>query len=253
MCYKLTMRTSRFNSHVTTHPDNLNKFPYLSRLHQLGDGEKTDSYFSVLAEASLRPGDERQFIEWENQIAGLDHSSRTRFLDKAGSVVSIRDRNGRGWHQLVEIFNEIKGYVRAVALRYDCVRFINDNSQSLPDIEAFGAPGNCLIEVKTINESAAASLAEGLEETLTLHRLKVFPELGVSFKTTNLIESVMARIEAKAHRVTCWRTSDQKLRWCAAALTATARQFRRVKAYRHLPLLQQALQPKLTTNKSAAA
>lgn len=108
-------------------------------------------------------------------------------------------------------------------------------------------------ELRLVNESAAASLAEGLDETLTLHRLNVFPELGVSLKTTNLIESVMARLEAKTQRVTCWRTSDQKLRWCAAALTAMERQFRRVKAYRHLPLLQQALQPKLTTNASAAA
>ena len=68
-----------------------------------------------------------------------------------------------------------------------------------------------------MNESAAASLAEGLDETLTLYRLNVFPELGVSFKTTNLIESVMARLEAKTRRVTRWRTSDQKLRWCASA------------------------------------
>ena len=53
-----------------------------------------------------------------------------------------------------------------------------------------------------MNESAAASLAEGLDETLMLHRLHVFAKLGVSFKTTNLIESVMARLEAKTHRVT---------------------------------------------------
>jgi putative transposase len=73
-------------------------------------------------------------------------------------------------------------------------------------------------ELRLVNESAAASLAEGLEETLTLHRLGVFPELGVSFKTTNLIKSVMARLEAKTQRVTRWRTSDQKLRCCASAL-----------------------------------
>jgi putative transposase len=108
-------------------------------------------------------------------------------------------------------------------------------------------------ELRLVNESAAASLAEGLEETLTLHRLNVFPELGVSFKTTHLIESVMARLEAKTRRVTRWRTSDQKLRWCASALWATERQFRRVKACRHLPLLKQALQNKLTTTKPAAA
>jgi putative transposase len=108
-------------------------------------------------------------------------------------------------------------------------------------------------ELRVINESAAASVAEGLEETLTLHRLNVFPELGVSFKTTNLIESVMARLEAKTHRVTRWRTSDQKLRWCASALTSMERQFRRVKHYRHLPLLRHALRNKLSPTKSAAA
>ena len=75
-------------------------------------------------------------------------------------------------------------------------------------------------ELRVLNESAAASLAEGLEETLTLHRLNVFPELGVSFKTTNLLESVRARLVAKTRRVTRGRTSDQKLRWCASALCA---------------------------------
>jgi transposase-like protein len=108
-------------------------------------------------------------------------------------------------------------------------------------------------ELRLVNESAAASLTEGLEETLTLHRLNLFPELGVSFKTTNLIESVMARLEAKTRRVTRWRTSDQKLRWCASALWTIERQFRRVKNCRHLPLLKQALQTRLTTTKSAAA
>ncbi|MEX2182421.1 MAG: IS256 family transposase [Gemmatimonadaceae bacterium] len=108
-------------------------------------------------------------------------------------------------------------------------------------------------ELQLRNASAAASLAEGLEETLTLHRLGVFPALGVSFKTTNLIESVMARLEAKTRRVTRWRTSDQKLRWCASALWATERQFRRVKGHRQLPLLKQALHATLSRTIPAAA
>jgi transposase-like protein len=107
-------------------------------------------------------------------------------------------------------------------------------------------------QLRLVNASAAASLAEGLEETLTLHRLNVFPELGVSFKTTNLIESVMARLEAKTRRITHWRTSDQKLRWTAAALSAMERQFRRVKHHRHLRLLKRALQERITTTSAAA-
>jgi transposase-like protein len=95
-------------------------------------------------------------------------------------------------------------------------------------------------ELTVRNASAAASLAEGLEETLTLHRLGVFPDVGTSFKTTNLIESVMARVEERTARVDHWRTSDQKLRWCAAALGAIEAQFRRVNGCDKLPLLVNA-------------
>jgi len=107
-------------------------------------------------------------------------------------------------------------------------------------------------DLTVVNESAARSLEEGLEETLTLHRLNVFPQLGVSFKTTNLIESVMAGVEAKTARVDRWRTSDQKLRWCAAALLAAEAKFRRIKGYKHLPLLERALAAKITTTTAAA-
>jgi len=108
-------------------------------------------------------------------------------------------------------------------------------------------------ELTTINESAARSLEEGLEETLTRHRLGVVAELGTSFKTTNLIESVMARVEAKTRRVDRWRTSDQKLRWCAATLLQIEQQFRRMKGCKKLGLLQQALKRKLHLVSSTAA
>ncbi|MCC6317040.1 MAG: transposase [Gemmatimonadaceae bacterium] len=108
-------------------------------------------------------------------------------------------------------------------------------------------------ELGVRNESAARSLEEGLEETLTLHRLGVFPELGVSFKTTNLLESVMAGVEARTAQVDRWRTSDQKLRWCAAALGVMEQQFRLVKGYMHLPLLQRALAAKIPVLRDAAA
>ncbi len=108
-------------------------------------------------------------------------------------------------------------------------------------------------ELRVRNVSAAASLAEGLEETLTLHRLGVFPALGVSFKTTNLIESVMARVEARTARVDHWRTSEQKLRWCAAALWAAEANFRRVKGCDQLPLLIAALDANITPARREAA
>jgi hypothetical protein len=69
----------------------------------------------------------------------------------------------------------------------------------------------------------------------------------VSFKTTNLIESVMARLEPRTKRVTRWQTGDQRLRWCGAAQWVVEAQFRRVKYHRHLPLLQAALRAKIMT------
>jgi hypothetical protein len=63
----------------------------------------------------------------------------------------------------------------------------------------------------------------------------------------------MARVEDRTAKVDRWRTSDQKLRWCAAALGVMERQFRRVKGYTQLPLLQRALAAKISAPRDAAA
>ena len=107
-------------------------------------------------------------------------------------------------------------------------------------------------ELETINSSDARSLEEGLDETLTLHRLRVPEDLRKSLHTTNLIESVMACLERHTRRVTHWRTSDQKQRWVAATLLKVEVQFRRVRGMKHLPLLQKALSIKLPLTTVAA-
>ncbi|MCU0647074.1 MAG: hypothetical protein MUF00_03725, partial [Gemmatimonadaceae bacterium] len=65
-------------------------------------------------------------------------------------------------------------------------------------------------------------------------------------------ESVMARVEAKTRRVSHWRTSDQKQRWCSATLLEIEQRFRRVKGVQHLPLLQAALRRRLDGHIAAA-
>ena len=67
-------------------------------------------------------------------------------------------------------------------------------------------------ELVKVNASAVGSLDEGLEETLTLHRLGLFQELGRSFKTTNCIENLNALIGQRTDKVDCWRNADQKRR-----------------------------------------
>lgn len=95
--------------------------------------------------------------------------------------------------------------------------------------------------LRTLNRSAAASLEEGLEETLTLHRLGLFGRLGMSLKTTNCLESLLSQVGQLTDRVDRWHASDQKHRWVASALLAIEPRLRRIKGYRHLPQLQEAL------------
>lgn len=102
-----------------------------------------------------------------------------------------------------------------------------------------------LEELDEINQSAAASLREGLDEILTLQRLGVFEKIGRSFKTTNCIENVNGMIEERCAKVDYWKNSSQKQRWLVAALIDIEPRIRRVKGYRHLPKLREAIQREL--------
>lgn len=107
--------------------------------------------------------------------------------------------------------------------------------------EAKQALMGLLAELEKTNQSAAASLREGLEETLTLHRLGLFGLLGLSFKTTNCLESVNALAEQRCGKVKAWKSSDQKQRWLASALLDIEPRLRRVRGHRNLPRLRAAL------------
>lgn len=91
------------------------------------------------------------------------------------------------------------------------------------------------------NQSAAASLDEGMEETLTLHRLGVFGILGKSLKTTNGMESVNAMIEQRCGKVDRWGNSSQRQRWLAAAILDIEPRLNRIAGHRHLPKLREAI------------
>jgi len=96
-------------------------------------------------------------------------------------------------------------------------------------------------ELAELNASAAASLDEGLEETLTLHRLGLFRELGRSFKTANCIENLNALIGQRTDKVDRWRNADQKHRWLATTLLDIEPRLRKVNGFAALPRLRAAL------------
>ncbi len=108
-------------------------------------------------------------------------------------------------------------------------------------------------ELHRLNADAARSLAEGLEETLTLHRLGLVEWLGQSLLTTNGLESILALVEQRTGKVDRWTTSDQKQRWLATALLDIEPRLRRVRGYRHLPQLRTALEQAITKEKKGTA
>ena len=107
-------------------------------------------------------------------------------------------------------------------------------------------------ELKLMNQSALTSLEEGLEETLTLHRLGMIPFLKRSFRTSNCIESLNSMAGDLTRKVKRWTHSPQRHRWVAAALLDIEPRLRRVKGYKHLPLLRQALKTDLNLDNQDA-
>ena len=99
-------------------------------------------------------------------------------------------------------------------------------------------------ELKLMNESAARSLDEGLEETLTLHKLDMFRELGRSFKTSNCIESFNRQLEIYTGRVSYWKNSDQRQRWFATAVLEVEPRLNKVGGHKHLALLREVMKQK---------
>lgn len=100
------------------------------------------------------------------------------------------------------------------------------------------------------NISARKSLEEGLEETLTLHKMDMFRLFGTSMKTTNCIESLNARIKDYCSNVKRWKNSRHKHRWLATAIIDIEPGFNRIQGYAELPRLCAALEKrlKLTAN-----
>lgn len=97
-------------------------------------------------------------------------------------------------------------------------------------------------ELDRTHPSAAASLREGLDETLTVLRLGVPPTLARTLRSTNAIESMISVCREHAKNVKRWRDGQMALRWCAAGMVEAGKQFRRVNGHLHLQALQTALE-----------
>ncbi len=108
-------------------------------------------------------------------------------------------------------------------------------------------------ELCLINQSAVGSFDEGLEETLTLHRLGLFPKLGRSFKTTNCIENVNKGLARYTDRVDRWHNSHQRQRWAATAMIEIEPGLNKVQGYKFLGELRRAMGALTANNEVVAA
>ena len=92
-----------------------------------------------------------------------------------------------------------------------------------------------------LNQSAANSLREGLEETLTVHKLELPDVLRKSFSNTNIIESSFSVGRDMMHNVKRWTTNDQVHRYLGTALLEAESKFRKVRGHRSMSVLIAAM------------
>jgi len=96
-------------------------------------------------------------------------------------------------------------------------------------------------ELDRTHPGAAASLREGMPETLTVRRLNLPPTLARTFRSTNAIESMISICRTHASNVKRWRDGQMAMRWCAAGMVEAGKQFRRVNGHLHLRSLRDTL------------
>ena len=127
-------------------------------------------------------------------------------------------------------------------LRSTVGRKMTDAYHAGSALEAEAALLALATELDRTHPGAAASLREGLDETLTVLRLGVPPTLARTLRSTNCIESMISVCREHAGNVKRWRDGQMALRWCAAGMVEAGKQFRRVNGHLHLPTLRSALE-----------
>jgi len=128
---------------------------------------------------------------------------------------------------------------------------LSDHQAAIDRLEALAG------ELAHSHPGAAASLREGLAETVTLQRLGVHQPLHKTLSSTNPIESMIAICRATSRNVKRWQNGDMCLRWTAAGMLEAERQFRRIIGYTHLAQLAIAVERdvaagRVTTSRSTA-
>lgn len=107
-------------------------------------------------------------------------------------------------------------------------------------------------ELERSHPGAAASLKEGLDETLTLQRLGCHDQLRKTLSSTNPIESMIEIVRRTSRNVKRWQNGDMCLRWTAAGMLEAERQFRKIIGVGHLAKLTLAVERDVAARRASA-
>lgn len=129
-------------------------FPRLYELYCDSDQDNEGNYFDSLDEFLKNSWGARSAYErLEEELGQLDRAAWDEFKEKVRPYVTRTDKR-RGWHQLVECFNEVKGYLYLKSQGCEDIQFIPKESNSKsPDLKAHCGSSVVLLEVKTVNQS----------------------------------------------------------------------------------------------------
>jgi putative transposase len=151
-------------------------------------------------------------------------------------------------HKIKNVRDKLPGRLRTVAERRMRQAYHTESAlKAEAELEQLAG------ELDKTHPGAAASLREGLAETLTILRLGVPPTLARTLRSTNPIESMIEICREHSKNVKRWRNGQMALRWCAAGMLEADHQFRRVNGHLHLPRLRAALDASFTENVSPAS
>ena len=140
-------------------------------------------------------------------------------------------------HKIKNVRDKLPERLRAVAERRMRQAYHAESA-----LKAEGLLTELAAELDKTHPGAAASLREGMAETLTILRLGVPPTLARTLRSTNPIESMIEICREHSKNVKRWRDGTMALRWCAAGMLQADHQFRRVNGHLHLPKLRAALE-----------
>ena len=176
---------------------------------------------------------------------GLDFSTPRLYILDGGKALAaaVRKHAGEaGFIQRCQVHKR-RNVVDHLPDEYKAdVRRKMQNAYAMTDYaEAKRALDRLHRELMDLNPSAARSLEEGMEETLTVHKLRVPEQLRRTLCCTNLIESAFSIVETVCRNVKRWRDGDHIERWVGSGLLVAERQFRKVIGHRHIPLLLASL------------